>query len=99
MLVSRRRVLLGLLVLPVGVMVGRLMMMVCGSMMVCSSLFMMLDGRVFGLVCHGLVLLKGFREKKDAWRPGLGCGQSASGRADRTDSKALWATVEAALES
>jgi len=60
MLVSRRRVLLGLLVLPVGVMVGRLMMMVCGSMMVCSGLVVVLDGRVFGLVCHGLVFLKGF---------------------------------------
>ena len=99
MLVSRRRVLLGLLVLPVGMMVGRLMMMVCGSMMVCSSLLMMLDGRVFGLVCHGLVLLKGFGEKKGASRPRLGCGQSASGRADGTDSMALRATVEAALES
>jgi hypothetical protein len=33
-LVSRGRGLLGLLVLPVGVMVGRLMMMVCGSMVV-----------------------------------------------------------------
>jgi hypothetical protein len=51
-LVSRRRVLLGLLVLPVGVMVGRLMMMVCGSMMVCSGLDVMVDGRVFRLVCH-----------------------------------------------
>ena len=60
MLVSRGRVLLCLLVLPVGVMVGRLMMMVCGSMMVCSGLVVMLDGRVFGLVCHGLVLLDGF---------------------------------------
>jgi hypothetical protein len=30
LLVSRRRVLLGLLVLSVGVMVGRLQMMVCG---------------------------------------------------------------------
>jgi hypothetical protein len=57
MLVSRRRVLLGLLVLPVGVMVGCLMMMVCCSMMACSSLVVMVDGRVFRLACHGLVLL------------------------------------------
>jgi hypothetical protein len=57
-LVRCRRVLLGLLVLPMGVMMGRLMMMVCGSMMVCSGLDVMLYGRVFGLVCHGRVLLK-----------------------------------------
>jgi hypothetical protein len=38
MLVSCRRLLLGLLVLSVGVMVGRLMMMVCGSMMVRGGL-------------------------------------------------------------
>jgi hypothetical protein len=50
-------VLLGLLVLPVGVMVGCLMMMVCCSMMACSRLVVMVDGRVFRLACHGLVLL------------------------------------------
>jgi hypothetical protein len=61
-LVSCRRMLLGLLVLPVGVMVGRLMMMVCGSVMVRSGLVVVLDSRVFRLVCHGLVLLKGFGE-------------------------------------
>jgi hypothetical protein len=64
MLVSRRRVLLALLVLAVGVMVGRLMMMVCGSVMVRSGLVVMLDGRVIGLVCHGLVLLEGFAETR-----------------------------------
>jgi hypothetical protein len=62
MLVSCRRVLLGLLVLSVGVMVGRLMMMVRGCMMVRSGLVVMLDRRVLGLVCHGLVLREGFGE-------------------------------------
>jgi hypothetical protein len=54
--VSRRRVLLGLLVLPVGVMVGRLQVMVRGGVMVCGGLSVMLDRRVLGLLCHGLVL-------------------------------------------
>src|SRR5262249_23484191 len=58
-LVSRRRVLLGLFVLPVGVMMGRLQMMVCGSVMMCSGLPMVLDGRVFGMLCHGRVLRPG----------------------------------------
>jgi hypothetical protein len=58
-LVSRRRVLLGLFVLPVGVMMGCLQMMVCGSVMVCGSLPMVFDGRVFGLLCHGGVLRQG----------------------------------------
>jgi hypothetical protein len=61
-LVSCRRVLLGLLVLSVGVMVGRLMMMVCGCMMVRSGLVVMLDRCVLGLVWHGLVLREGFAE-------------------------------------
>jgi hypothetical protein len=56
-LVSRRRVFLGLLVLTVGVMVGCLQVMVRGGVMVCGGLSVMLDRRVFGLLCHGLVLL------------------------------------------
>ena len=56
-LVSRRRVLLGLLVLPMGVIVGRLQVMVRGGVMVCGGLTVMLDGRVFGVLCYGLVLL------------------------------------------
>jgi hypothetical protein len=58
-LVSRRRVLLGLVVLPVGVVVGCLMVVVCGSVMMCGGLPVVLDGRVFGLVCHALVLRTG----------------------------------------
>jgi len=53
MLVSHRGVLPGLLVLPVRVMVGRLMVMVRGSMVVRGGLMVMLDGRMF-LLCHGL---------------------------------------------
>ena len=60
--VSRRRVLLGLLVLPVGVMVGRLQVMVRGGVMMCGRLPVMLDGRVFGLLCHGHLLLQGIGE-------------------------------------
>jgi hypothetical protein len=62
--VSRRRVLLGLLVLSVGVMVGCLQVMVRGGMMVCGGLPVMLDRRVFGLLCHGLVLLQGFGKRR-----------------------------------
>jgi hypothetical protein len=54
--VSRRRVLLGFLVLPVRVMVGRLQMMVCGRVMVCGGIMVMFDSRMFGLLCHGIVL-------------------------------------------
>jgi hypothetical protein len=63
LLVSRRRVLLGLVVLSVGVMVGRLRVMVCGGVMVCCGLPMVLDGRVFGLRRHGHVLLQGFGKR------------------------------------
>jgi hypothetical protein len=56
-LVSARGMLLGLVVLPVGVMVGCLMVMVRGGVMVCSGLAMMFDGRVFGLLSHGSVLV------------------------------------------
>jgi hypothetical protein len=54
--VSRCRVFLGLVVLPVGVVVGCLQVMVRGGVMVCGGLPVMLDCRVFGLLCHGLVL-------------------------------------------
>ena len=60
MLVSRRGVLPGLLVLPMRVMVGRLMVMVRGGVVVRGGLMVMLDGRMF-LLCHGLVL-HGFGE-------------------------------------
>jgi hypothetical protein len=56
-LVSRRRVLLGLLVLCVRVMVRCLMVMVCGGVMMCRGLPVVLDRWVFGLLCHRLVLL------------------------------------------
>ena len=51
--VSRCRVFLGLVVLPVGVVVGCLQVMVRGGVMVCGGLPVMLDRRVFGLLCHG----------------------------------------------
>jgi hypothetical protein len=63
MVVSRRRVLLRFLMLPVGMMVGRLQVMVCGRMMVSGSLMMMLNGWVLGLLCHSRGLLQGFRER------------------------------------
>jgi hypothetical protein len=62
MIVSRRRMLLGLVVLPMGMMMGRLQVMVCGRVMVCGGLTVMLDGRVFLRLCHDLVLLQGFGE-------------------------------------
>jgi hypothetical protein len=54
----------GLVVLPVGVKMGRLQMMVCGGVMVCGGLTVMLDGRVFLWFCHGLVLLQGLDERR-----------------------------------
>jgi hypothetical protein len=54
--VSRRRVLLGFLVLPVGVTVGRVQVVVCSRMMMCCGLLVMLDSRMLGLLCHGIVL-------------------------------------------
>jgi hypothetical protein len=59
MIVSRRRVLLGLVVLTVGMMVGRLQVMMSCRMVMCGGLHVMLDGRVFELLWHGLVLLQG----------------------------------------
>jgi hypothetical protein len=56
-LVSGCRVSLRLLVLPVGVMVGRLQVMVRGGVMVGSGLPVLLDRQMFGLLWHGLVLL------------------------------------------
>jgi hypothetical protein len=64
MLVSRRRMLLGLIVLPVGVMLSRLQVMVRSGVMVCGGLTVMLDGRVFRWFCHGLALLQGFGEHR-----------------------------------
>jgi hypothetical protein len=43
LLVTRRRVLLGILMLPVGVVVGCHQVMVRGGMMVCGGLSVMLD--------------------------------------------------------
>jgi hypothetical protein len=77
MLMSRRRVLLGLLVLPVGVMVGRLQVMVCGGVVVCSGLPMMLNGRVFLLLCHGPVLLQGIGGSLGASRAKTGLGDDS----------------------
>ena len=56
--VSRRGVLLGLLMLTVGVVVSRLQVMVRGRVMVCGGLHVMFDRRVFVLLCHGCVLLQ-----------------------------------------
>jgi hypothetical protein len=63
MVVSRCRVLPGLVVLPVGVMVGRLQVVVRGRVMMCSRLIVMLDGWVFGLLCHGCILLQEIEER------------------------------------
>jgi hypothetical protein len=54
---------LGLVVLSVGMMVGRLMVMVRGAVMVRRGQLMVLDGRVFVLLCYGLFLLQGFRKR------------------------------------
>jgi hypothetical protein len=88
-LVSRRRVLLGLFVLPVGVMMGCLVVMVCGGVMVCSGLSMMLDGRVFGLLCHTRVLRKGSWEHGRIALNGSGCRQTADKWANLLDSRVL----------
>jgi hypothetical protein len=50
--VRRGRVLLGLLVLPVGVMMCRLQVVVCRGMMVCRRHHVMLDSLV--LLCHAV---------------------------------------------
>ena len=62
--VSRRRVLLGLLMLAMGVVVGRLQVMVRGRVMVCGGLHVILDGRVLALLGHGWVLLQEFKEPR-----------------------------------
>jgi hypothetical protein len=54
--VSHCRVLLGVVMLSVGVIVRCLQMVVRGCVVVCGSLPVMLDSRVFGLLCHGFVL-------------------------------------------
>jgi hypothetical protein len=56
MMLSRCCVLLGFLVLPVGVMVGRLQMRACCGLMV------MLEGQVFGVLCHSCCRLQGVQE-------------------------------------
>jgi hypothetical protein len=54
------------------VMVSRLQMMMRGGVMMSGGLMVMLDGRVFGLFCHGLVLLlKGLANIGET-RPGPG---------------------------
>jgi hypothetical protein len=58
-MVGRRRVFPRLFVLTVGVMVGRLQMMMRGGVMMRGGLMVMLDGRVFLRFWHGLVLLTG----------------------------------------
>jgi hypothetical protein len=72
MVVSRRRVLLGFFMLSVLMMVCCHQVMVRGGMMVCGGLPVMLDRRMFGLFCHGLVLPLGF-----------GCGMMGALRAQR----------------
>jgi hypothetical protein len=52
MFVSRGRVLLGLLVLPVGVMVGRLHVMVCGRVVVRCCQHVVLDRGMLVLFGH-----------------------------------------------
>jgi hypothetical protein len=52
MFVSRRRMLFGLLMLPVRMVVGRLMVMMSGSVMMSGCHTVMLRGRVLGLFCH-----------------------------------------------
>jgi hypothetical protein len=51
--VGGRRVFLGLLVLPVGVMVRRLQVVMCRRMVVGRRHRVVLDGRVLVLLCHG----------------------------------------------
>ena len=50
--VGRRRVLLGLLVLPVGVVMRRLEVVMGGRMVVGRRHRVMLDGRMLVLFCH-----------------------------------------------
>jgi hypothetical protein len=58
-LVGRRRVLLSLLMLAVGVMVRRLEVVVGGGVMARGGQVMMLDSRVLARLCHRAVLLFG----------------------------------------
>jgi hypothetical protein len=69
MFVSRFRVLLRLFVLAEIMMMGGLMMMMCGSMMISGGLMMMLTGRMFRGLCHGAFLPTGLGKKIYA-----GCG-------------------------
>jgi hypothetical protein len=55
--VSRRGVLLGLLILAMRVVVGR-------RVMVCGDLHVMLDRQAFVLLGHGWVLLQEFKEPR-----------------------------------
>jgi hypothetical protein len=52
--VSRRRVLLRLVMLPMNVVMGSLKVVVGGGMMACGRVVMMLHGRVFALLGHDL---------------------------------------------
>jgi hypothetical protein len=55
--VSRRGVLLGLIVLAMGMMMGRLEVMVRGGVVTRGRLVVVLDRRVLVRFCHGSVLL------------------------------------------
>jgi hypothetical protein len=68
MLVSRRGMLLGFLMLPMRVMVGRLQVVVCGGVMVCGGLMVMIHGRVFGLLWHRCCLLRGMGNNRRSAR-------------------------------
>jgi hypothetical protein len=57
MLVSRGRMLLGLLVLAISMMMGRLKVMVGGRVMAGRGLVMMVNRRMFVLFWHGCILL------------------------------------------
>jgi hypothetical protein len=62
MFVSRRRVLLGLLMLAMRVVVGGLEVMVGGCVMACGRLVMMFHRRVLGVFGHGAFSCKGKRK-------------------------------------
>jgi hypothetical protein len=94
-LVSRVRVLLGLFMLPVGMMMGRLVVMVCGGVMVRSGLPMVLYGRMLGLLGHGRVLRQG-SWGMGASRPRSGCGRVADNSTDSVGSRVLSPTLRTA---
>jgi hypothetical protein len=77
-MVSRLRVFLGLVVLAVGVMVGRLKVMMRSGVMMRGRLVVMLDGRVCGLLWHGVFLVGWFDEP----RCGAAVARVHSGRSE-----------------